>query len=356
MNSNYAGLIVQSAEVLLRTNFRHVYQNSHPVLAAITGDKDGRNFNKGQVQATSGGPVRGLKMLLPVVTQPMQSAGSAVGVSAQIFTPGSESFEGFDDALDPTPRVGLTMAAYEYSCYRAAFAITEEDFKLAENAGSSQRTALIKPLVDQMKYDFRDQIASDLQTSTVESRSKVIGIPYVTATSNSPGGISQSTYTNWASNVQTGIGNFTYAPIDKFITRISIRKTGLRNAGLNLIAASANPSGDVYDTWYEAVAASQISMATSDKMLNYGYTNFTYRGIPVVPDPDLAAGSAHGFSLDSWWFNGDLVPVWANQRAGGDMLNRVDKTLKFEAQAVVWCAVGCDDPGANCRWTGFTVQ
>jgi hypothetical protein len=331
LSTDYVGIYATSQEKSLTKSFNHVYMKNYPLLSILYDDGRGSNFNKGfSVEGA-------LKMLLPIA--PLGNVQAAIGRAAGTYTIDgtSQSWTGSSigqkDALSVQQGQGLNQAAYEITQYECAYWQSEEERKLALEGA---RGGYIEARTTQVLQAFKDKASTDLvSTSNAGARTALMGVPYALSTSNSPGGLSQSTLSNWASNVNASGGPFTLDLVDAQLH--AVRAKG-RNR-VDFIFASYQSGNDVYGKMKAAIAPAQL-LTVPENLAKYGFVDYVYSNVSCVLDNYLASGKMLGVSSKNWFLYGDTKPSQKEPL-------RVQGTGVVEYYYTWWVGLGTNDPGVQ---------
>lgn len=305
-----------SVEVSIRQDWENVWLRAHPLLAVI---KDGEsNWNKKGLR-------KGNMMILPI----------ALGASATMA-------DGVADADELTPvspyiTSNATQAAYNIAHYQGFFWVRSSERQLINNA----RGDFMQFKVQQKRDEFMDEIADDLASTAIDSRTAVLGIQQALATSNTVGGIAQGTDTDWAANVTTSYGAFNLDLFDN--GRHAVRA---RNGKVDLCLLAYSSTNDLYAKLLANISQAQ-RIVDAGFEATYGFETVMLSGMRCVMDNRLTAGVICGLDTRTWYYCGDDRPTaYAPQRTPG--------TVADEYAYDMFCGVGVSNPARNFRYTGVT--
>lgn len=318
-NATYAGLAAFAIEKTVKRDWSMIWTAAHPYYRAM--DMAGTNFNKGF-------GISGLKMILSIMGDDLTYPADGVTDANELV------------AMDVNTTNGFSQAAYEFSHYRANYTIKESESALA---AGGQRGDILEGKKKQFLESFKKAISVDVASTTIGSRDVTQGIRHVLATSNTVGGISQSTDTQWAAQVTTGYGPFALEAAEEKIDAIN----ALDRFEPDLALASYSASGtNVYARYRSAIAPAE-RYENKDFRTKYGLKNFMHQGLMVVMDNRIAAGELLILATKSWF-------VYLQRKPRLHPLQRIDNTDAYEQVGTLWTANGCCDPASNARVTGIT--
>ena len=172
-----------AVEQAIGSQWENIWLRTHPLLAKI---------REGKINWAKGYDISGNLILVPVVSAGPTTAADGVADANELT------------ALTPeqTNDNAFSHAQYIIAHYRGAMWVRASEEELINNKRGG---GFLQGKVDQIMDSFTDAIADDLASANADSRTAVIGIRHVTATSNTVGNIAQGTTTDWAAQV-TKIG------------------------------------------------------------------------------------------------------------------------------------------------------
>lgn len=322
-NSNYAVATYTAfaVEQSLSKNWSQIWTQGHPLLRVIS-DK-ATNFNTGfDVQGNN-------KVILPVVGDDLTNAVAGVADANELTA----------DTVGITN--GFSQAAYEITHYRGHFRLRESEAKLAKGGS---RGNIVQGKVDQLLESFKNRWSTDAAGSAVDSRTAVMGMRYALSTSNTVGGISQSTDTNWAATVTASAGTFALTLIDN--AKDTIDGYGRHTA--DIVLASNTGGTNTYGKIRTAIGpAAERLVNVKDGTAKYGLTNIEYLGTMVTLNNRGASGEILVLSSDSWYV------LMAKKPTMHPMI-KLPGTDAYEQSATMWSCLAVSDPQSNARISGVT--
>lgn len=327
-NANYGGFDASNAwavnaafaiEKQLTTRWTHAQAQVHPILAAIK--QNGLNWNKGT-------DVNGTKMICPIVLTGPTTAAAGVTDANEL------------SAMTYNSTSGFTQAEYEFAHYRSNFTLRNSEKKLL--TGGS-RGNILEGKVKQLTEDFMRVMQAHLSGASIGARAALMGILYPLDTDATVGGISQTSYANWRSNVTTGVGTLQLQNVATMIDTI----TGFRD-GPDLLICSAPAGGfNSYGKMRSLIETAVVYNDPDNEMVKAGVARFSYMGMAIVKDHIMATGNMAFIDTKAWYWRGDTQP----QR---EDVQRVPATDAYEFVYNFWGSLGCSDPKANGLLTGVT--
>lgn len=319
-NSSYVGLAATSIEQSVRDSWSMVWTAGHPLISAIFDQK--MNFNKGF-------EIKGKSMLLAVMgddqTNPVAGVASGASeLSAMTYNTGN----------------GLSQFNYNFGHYRGNYTILESEKKLNNNA----RGNLLEAKKMQVIGSYMNALSNHLSSATADAsnNSRILGLYQPLSTSNTVGGISQTTDPQIAAYVKTGAGAFTLQLVDDALDAIRANTNLHRNVKPDLALASYAAGNNVYGYWKSAIAPAQRLMNV-EFQTKYGIENYVYQSVMVAQENRIAntlSGSVALLSTATWFAYIQKEPTFAP-------LQRIPATDAYEQVITGWNALGTNDPGMN---------
>lgn len=180
------------------------------------------------------------------------------------------------ETLNTTDNQQFTAAEYQWKQAYANITIVRKDE--LKNKGDSQVLDLVKQKTMGAEKTLTDYLQEGIYSDGSNSKS-IIGTQVFLSTSNTVGGISQSTYSWWQSNVDSSTTTLTMAAMDTVFSDATINGKS-PTVGL---ATRAN--------WnrYHALLTPQQRF-TDGETAKGGFQNLMYRGIPFIMGPKVPTG------------------------------------------------------------------
>ncbi len=181
------------------------------------------------------------------------------------------------ETLNTSDNEVMTAAEFSWkSCY-ANITITRSDE--LKNSGDSQILALVKNKVKVAEKTLEDKLSTGLYSSGSDAKS-IVGLGSAISTSNTIGGISQSTYSWWQ------------AKVDSSTTSVSIAAMQSRYnaASVNNDTTTVIPTTRTLYNSYYALLQPQQRFQDSDTAKG-GFTSLMFNSAPVIADSYCTANS-----------------------------------------------------------------
>lgn len=208
---------------------------------------------------------------------------------AQNTTAGSYSAY---EQLDVTPQEGHTIARFNWKQYSVSISIN--GLERRSNMGEAQLISLLQAKATQAEMSLRDQLSQGaFSDGTGNSSKDLTGLQALVSTTTTVGGLSPTTFSWWQSNVNAAGGSFAAGGLEAMRTTYNTISFG-----------NDKPDFIVTDQttfeYYEKVLQPQ-ERYTNTQAANSGFTNLTFKGIPMVFDRDCPASNM--YFLNSRYIN-----------------------------------------------------
>jgi hypothetical protein len=191
------------------------------------------------------------------------------------------------DTLTTTDNDVMTAAEYSWKQIYAAIAISRMDE--LKNSGDSQILNFVKQKVQIAEKTIEDTMGTALYNAGTTTNA-IAGLRYIVATSNTVGGISQSTYSWWASQVDSSTTTLTIAAMQ---SRDNVCTIG--NDGPSAIVSTRT----LYNSYYGLLQPQQRFM--DSETAKGGFSSLMFNGKPVIVDSHCPA--SHMFFLNEDYLN-----------------------------------------------------
>jgi len=182
--------------------------------------------------------------------------------------------------LDTTLQDGMTIARYNWKQYAAATGITGLDKR--NNKGEAQLIALLQSKADQTAMSLRDRLNRDaFADGTGNGGKNLTGLEALVDSTGTVGGLAQGTFSWWASEETAG-GSFAARGLNDMRTIYNTLSQGSDRPDFIITTQ------DVFE-FYEKVLQPQERYSNT-QAANSGFTNLTFKAIPMVFDRDCSSG------------------------------------------------------------------
>lgn len=312
-------------ETVIEREWQNTWMPKMPLLAMIYDGKS--NWNKGS-------NIGGTRMLIPLMTADMTTAADGVTDANELT------------AISAVVTAGFTQAAFEIAHYRGATWIRESERRLINNERGNFHDGKIK----QAMNSFANAIANDLSgaTTLIDARANVVSYQQVLGTTtNTVGGIDQTTTADWTAQLLTGAGGFVLDLIDDRID-LCVAKGANPNLGL----FSSTSTNNVWGKLKSSIGSAE-RITNNDFTKKYGVRNVVYSDVMCVMDNRMAStsgtdGRFYLMDTNTWYFRGDEKPYAKPVRG----LNGTDAD---EYMFVQFLSVGCGNVSWNAGVQGITA-
>lgn len=208
--------------------------------------------------------------------QKLQSGGTQVLVPLNYALNGSGGWYAGSETLDTTDTENITAAAFSWAQLYENISIKRSDE--LKNMGDAAKVNFVKSKIEIAEKSMADRLGDGVYSDGSNSKS-IVGTQVFIATSNTYGGISQSSYSWWQGNV------------DSTTTTMTI--SALQTMWGNCTVGSEHPSIVVstqtnYDRFYALLQPQQRFMDA--QMAKAGFTSLMFNGAPWVVDSKCPSG------------------------------------------------------------------
>jgi hypothetical protein len=179
------------------------------------------------------------------------------------------------DTLDTTDNETITSAEYSWKQHFANISISRRDELI--NSGDSQILDFVKSKVKSAEKTMSDNLSTGLYNAGSDAKA-FVGLRSILSTSNTVGGISQSTNSWWQANVDSSTATLSMSALQTQFNAASIENDS-PSVG---IATRA-----VYNNYYALLQPQQRFV--DSETAKGGFQNLMFNGIPVIVDAHQAA-------------------------------------------------------------------
>lgn len=189
-----------------------------------------------------------------------------------------KSYTGYE-LIDLTAQEGMTIARYSWRYYAAGLTISGGEKR--NNQGDARMIDILKAKVMQAEMSLRDRLSRDAWGSNSDGKSWD-GLGSILSTTVTLGGLSPTTFTWWVPTIRVG-GSFASQGLNDM--RVLFNTISYGN---DMPDAIFMPQA-VFE-YYEA-ALQPSERYTNTKAANSGFTNLTFKAVPVIFDRDATAAT-----------------------------------------------------------------
>jgi len=188
------------------------------------------------------------------------------------------------ETLSTTDNEVITAAEYDWKQLYANISITRRDE--LRNSGDAAIINFVKSKVMIAEKTIRNKLSTGLYNDGTDAK-QIQGLKLAVSASNTVGGISQSTYSWWASNLDSTTTTLTLAAMQGLYG-----DCGEGSEYPEIVVGDQ----DMFDRYYALLQPQQRFAA--DDMAKGGFKSLQFNGIPVVVDAAADAGYMYMLNLD----------------------------------------------------------
>lgn len=225
--------------------------------------------------------------------------GTSIMVPLNYAAPTAAGWYSGYDTLSTTDNDQITAAEYQWKQLYQNISVSRLDE--LKNSGDAAILGLVKNKVKIAEKNMEDLLGTGIFSNATDAKS-IIGLRQILSTSNTIGGIAQSTNSWWQSNVDSTTTTLSLATM----------QTQFNLATIN----SACPSvligtRSLYNSYY-ALLQPQQRFSDSDTASG-GFASLLFNGAPFIPD-------SHCPSSNLAFLNEDYIHLWVHK----------DEDMRFE--------------------------
>jgi hypothetical protein len=324
--SDYTAFAVEKS---MSKKWKAQWTTHAPLLACIK-DRD-LKFNKGF-------SVEGLGAIVPLLYADMTNPPAGVADASELTADTPQVTNGFNQAL------------YNYTHLRRGMTIRDSEKVITKNGA---RGNLLEGKVIQLTASFKNVMANQIEGTSADSRTSLMGIQYATSQSNTVGGIAQGSNSWWQAQVSNVGGTISLPVIDNMYDSIlqyaaagNEDDANIDSSAPDLLLLSFTSSVNVYGKVRELIAPAE-RIVNAEFKAKYGLVNFMYLDMKCVQSPRLASGTANMLTTSSWLWGGYDQPQ-------AQMPIRLPGTDAEERYYSMWNFLGCDEIRRNGYLYGIT--
>lgn len=225
--------------------------------------------------------------------------GISVMVPLNYATPTATGWYFGADTLNVNDNDQITSAEYTWKALYTNITILRTDE--LKNAGDEQMVSLVKSKVKIAEKNMEDQLGTGIFSNATNAKS-IIGLQYQSSTSNTIGGISQTSYSWWQPQVDTTTTTLSLSALQ---TNWNLCTIGSWSPTVAITTRS------LFNSYYALLQPQQRFQDTSSA--EGGFQSLLFNGLPVLPD-------SHAPSSNWFFVNEDYQTMWAHR----------DEDMRFE--------------------------
>lgn len=191
------------------------------------------------------------------------------------------------DTLNTAENDMVTSARYDWCSLYAGITITEEDE--LKNGGERGVLKLLAAKAQQAEKTIKDDLGTGLYSDGTTTNS-IVGLRDIVATDQTVGGISQSTYSWWAGQV------------DSTTTTTSIAAVNLQYENASIDSEKPTvllSTRTIYTKYYNLLQPQQ--RFTDSTTASGGFQNLMFNGIPWISDSHCPSSHLFGINEKHLW-------------------------------------------------------
>lgn len=198
------------------------------------------------------------------------SGGTQIYVPLNYATTTAAGWYSGADTLSTTDNDNITAAVYDWKSLYAGVSITEEDEM--KNSGDAEQLNLLKSKMQIAEKTLKDSLGTGLYSDGSTAKS-IIGLRDIIATDQTVGGISQTTNSWWAGQVNSTTTTTSISSMNALYQNASVD-----NEVPNFIVATRT----IYNAYYALLQPQQRFM--DEETAKGGFQNLMFNGAPIVVD------------------------------------------------------------------------
>lgn len=225
-----------------------------------------------------------LQKLLKSGSYKAVSGGTQIYVPLNYATTTASGWYSGADTLSTSDNDNITAAVYDWKSLYAGIAITEEDE--LKNAGDAEQLNLLKSKMQIAEKTLKDSLGTGLYSDGTTAKS-IIGLRDIIATDQTVGGISQTTNSWWAGQVNSTTTTTSISAMNALYQNASVD-----NEVPNFIVATRT----IYNAYYALLQPQQRFM--DEETAKGGFQNLMFNGAPIVVDSHVPASNLMMLNLN----------------------------------------------------------
>lgn len=225
--------------------------------------------------------------------------GVSVMVPLNYAVPTASGWYAGYDTLSTSDNDQITAAEYSWKQLYTNISISRLDE--LKNSGDAAILGLVKNKVKVAEKQMEDLLGTGLFSNATDAKS-IIGLRQIVATGNTIGGISQTSNSWWASQVDS---TTTTLSLGAMMTQFNLAT--INSAAPSVLVGTRS----IYNSYY-ALLQPQQRFSDSDTAAG-GFASLLFNGAPVIPD-------SHCPSSNLFMLNEDYIHLWVHK----------DEDMRFE--------------------------
>jgi hypothetical protein len=225
--------------------------------------------------------------------------GTSIMVPLNYAVPTASGWYSGADTLVTTDNDQMTAAEYQWKQLYVNISIQRSDE--LKNSGDAQILNFVKSKVKIAEKQMLDSLGTGIYSNATDPKS-IIGLRQIVGTSNTVGGISQTTYSWWAAQVDSSTTTLSLPAIQSKYNAATID---------NNKPTVCPTTRTLYNSFVALLQPQQ--RFTDAETANAGFMNVLFQGAPVIADSHCPAN--HFFML-----NEDYLHLWVHK----------DEDMRFE--------------------------
>lgn len=225
--------------------------------------------------------------------------GTSIMVPVNYAVPSAAGWYSGADTLVTTDNDQITSAEYSWKQLYVNISILRSDE--LKNSGDSAILSLVKSKTKIAEKNMEDLLGTGIFSNATDAKS-IVGLRQIIGTSNTVGGISQSSYSWWAAQQDSSTTTMTMAALQ---TQWNLATIGSDTPSVAVTTRS------LFNSYY-ALLQPQQRFQDSDTAKG-GFQSLMFNGIPVLAD-------SHCPSSHFLFLNEDYLHLWAHK----------DEDMRFE--------------------------
>lgn len=222
----------------------------------------------------------------------MIDGGTSIMVPLNYATPTASGWYSGADTLNTTDNDQITSAEYSWRQLYTNISILRSDE--LKNSGDAQMISLVKSKVKIAEKNMEDLLGTGIFSNATDAKS-IVGLRQICGTSNTIGGISQTTYSWWQAQLDSTTTTLTMSALQ---TQWNLATIGSWSPTV------ATTTRTLFNSYYALLQPQQRFQDKSSA--EGGFQSLMFNGLPVLPDSHCPS---------SYWFflNEDYLHLFAHK-------------------------------------------